>query len=155
MADGRETRAAIDSETVRGLLLINGGGAVALLAFLPGVLQKPEFESLARAIIWSVFTFQIGLAFAVVHNRLRRICSLEYAKKDRKKCSLFGRELREPCVCHWSIGFMWGSIVSFLVAGAIVLNAGIGIVGVMPAQKETPLASSALVDKQEQPNKRM
>lgn len=62
MADGRETRAGIDSETVRGLLLINGGGAVALLAFLPGILQKPEFESLARASIWGVFIFQLGLA---------------------------------------------------------------------------------------------
>ena len=61
MADGRETRATIDSETVRGLLLINGGGAVALLVFLPGVLQKPELEPLARAIIWAIFTFQAGL----------------------------------------------------------------------------------------------
>ena len=87
MADGRETRAGIDSETVRGLLLINGGGAVALLAFLPGVLQNPELKDLARAIIWAIFTFQAGLACAVIHNRFRRLCSLEYvtARENRKK----------------------------------------------------------------------
>jgi len=100
MADGHEIRASVDTETVRGLLLINGGGAVALLAFLPGVLQKPELESLARAIIWAVFTFQLGLAFAVIHNRMRRKCSLEYAKKERVPCSILGISLHEPCVCH-------------------------------------------------------
>ena len=64
MADGQEIRAGVDTETVRGLLLINGGGAIALLAFLPGVLLKPELESLARAIIWAVFTFQHEPAFS-------------------------------------------------------------------------------------------
>ena len=104
MADGRETRAAIDSETVRGLLLINGGGAVALLAFLSSIIGKPEFSVLSQAVIWASFLFQVGLVAAVVHNRFRRLCSLEYAKKqeNRKQCTLFGRVLREPCICHWS-----------------------------------------------------
>lgn len=127
MADGAELRTGIDTETVRGLLLINGGGAVALLAFLAGIIQKPELAVLARAIIWAVFTFQLGLVAAVMHNRLRRKCSLEYAKKpeNRTKCSLFGRELKEPCICHWSIGFMWASIGAFLVGGLLVLLAGL------------------------------
>jgi hypothetical protein len=139
MVDGRETRAAIDTETVKGLLLINGGGAVALLAFLPGVLQKPEYEHLSRAIIFAVFTFQIGLASAVIHNRLRRKCSLEYAKKERVPCSVFGRTLAEPCVCHWSIGFMWCSIVAFLGAGIIVMSAALAVVGVKPATGSTTI----------------
>ncbi|QDX80709.1 hypothetical protein B9N43_05285 [Denitratisoma sp. DHT3] len=127
MADGVELRAEMDTETVRGLLLINGGGAVALLAFLVGIIQKPELAVLARAIIWSVFTFQLGLVAAVIHNRLRRLCSLEYAKKieNRKKCSLFGHVLKEPCICHWSIGFMWASIGAFLIGGLLVLGAGL------------------------------
>lgn len=137
MADGRETRAAIDTETVKGLLLINGGGAVALLAFLPGVLQKPEYESLSRAIIFAVFTFQIGLAAAVIHNRLRRKCSLEYAKKDVVPCHVFGRTLREPCICHWSIGFMWLSIIAFLGAGLIVMYSALTVVGIKPAASST------------------
>ena len=129
MATGRETRASIDTETVRGLLLINGGGAVALLAFLPGVLQSPDFQSLARALIWAIFIFQSGLALAVIHNRFRRLCSLEYSKKDRKPCKLFKWELREPCICNWSIAFMWGSVVAFLSAGLVVLLAGLKLVG--------------------------
>lgn len=142
MADGQEIRAGVDTETVRGLLLINGGGAVALLAFLPGVLQKPELESLARAIIWAVFTFQIGLAFAVIHNRMRRKCSLEYAKKERVPCSILGHVLREPCVCHWSIGFMWSSIFAFIAAGIIVLVAGLGVVSIMSEKNEANVSVS-------------
>lgn len=127
MSDGVERRSAIDTETVRGLLLINGGGAVALLAFLSSTITDPNLSSLSRAIIWSIFLFQVGLVSAVVHNRLRRICSLEYSKKaeDRKRCSFFGKPLKEPCVCHWSIGFFWTSIASFLVAGLVVLVAGL------------------------------
>lgn len=152
MADGHEIRAGVDTETVRGLLLINGGGAVALLAFLPGVLQKPELESLARAIIWAVFTFQLGLAFAVIHNRMRRKCSLEYAKKERVPCSIFGISLHEPCVCHWSIGFMWVSIIAFLAAGTIVLVAGLTVVGTMSAKHELTASVPKSVNLQPQPN---
>lgn len=127
MADGRETRATIDSETVKGLLLINGGGAVALLAFLPGLLQEPEFSSLSKAIIWAIFTFQCGLVFAVIHNRLRGLCSLEYANKpeNRTDCSFFSKMSDKPCVCIFSRAFMWLSIVTFLLAGLIVLKAGL------------------------------
>lgn len=130
MAEGRETRAAIDSETVRGLLLINGGGAVALLAFLSGIIGKPEFSTLTQAVIWATFIFQLGLAAAVIHNRFRRLCSLEYAKKqeNRKYCTLFGRALKESCVCHWNTGFMWASIFAFVTAGAVVLVAGLCVV---------------------------
>lgn len=127
MADGRETRATIDTETVRGLLLVNGGGAVALLAFLPGLLMEAEFLSLSKATIYAIFTFQCGLIFAVIHNRLRGLCSLQYVKKkeNRTPCSLFGKETEKPCVCLWSRGFMWGSISAFLLAGLIMLNAGL------------------------------
>lgn len=129
MTEGREIRASIDSETVRGLLLVNGGGAVALLAFLSGILQKPELEQLTRAVIWAVFTFQVGLAAAVVHNRCRRLCSLEYAKKagSRKQCTAFGWESKQPCVCAWSTAFMWTSIGAFLLGGILVLHAGLQV----------------------------
>ena len=131
MTDGVARRSAIDSDTVRGLLLINGGGAVALLAFLSSIIRDPDLTSLARAIIWATFLFQVGLVSAVIHNRLRRICSMEYAKpQNRKACSLFGRQLKEPCVCHWSIGFLWASVIAFLVAGVVVLVAGLHVVPV-------------------------
>lgn len=131
MSDGVEIRAGIDSETVRGLLLINGGGAVALLAFLSGIIEKPNLETLTRAIIWAVFIFQFGLAAAVVHNRFRRLCSLEYGKKpeNRKKCTIFRYVIKEPCICYWSVIFMWCSVGAFILGGLLVLVAGLCVIG--------------------------
>lgn len=144
MADGRETRAAIDSETVRGLLLINGGGAVALLAFLPALLPQSEFQTLSRAVIWSIFTFQFGLMCAVIHNRLRGLCSLEYAKviANRKVCNLFSWKSENPCVCVWSRGFMWASIAAFLLAGLIMMKAGISNLDAIETNIESVPVSS-------------
>jgi hypothetical protein len=42
---------------------------------------------------------------------------------------LFGHELKEPCICHWSIGFMWASISSFILGGLVVLGAGLCVIG--------------------------
>lgn len=127
MTSGLEIRAQIDTENLKGLLLINGGGAVALLAFLPSVLGKPGYHSLARAILWGLFIFQCGLLSAVIHNRLRRICSLVYERNDYKPppCKLFGINLRQPCVCRWSVLFMWCSVLAFFVAGSLVFWGGL------------------------------
>ncbi len=43
MPKGIEIRAAIDTENAMGFLLVNGGGAVVLLTFLPEVLGNPEY----------------------------------------------------------------------------------------------------------------
>jgi hypothetical protein len=127
MAEGLKIRAAIDTENVKGLLLINGGAAVALLAFLPHVLDKPGYDSLARAILWALLLFQAGLIFAVTHNRLRRKCSLVYEQHDFRPppCEVFGRRLSEPCVCLVSIVFMWLSVVAFCAGGATVFVGGL------------------------------
>ena len=108
---GLEIRAEIDVENVKGLLLANGGGAVALLAFLPVVIGKPCYATLAHAIIAAVLSCQVGVAAALAHNRLRRVCSLVYEHHG------FGppgrvvwvpfrrwRKFPGPCVCEWSIG---------------------------------------------------
>lgn len=76
MTSGKEIRSRIDSEQVRGLLLINGGAAVALIALIPYILEKPEFLILSRGIFIALILFQLGLVFAVVHNRQRRKCAL-------------------------------------------------------------------------------
>ena len=125
MTTGLEIRAQIDTVNVKGLLLINGGAAVALLAFLPTVLNKPGYESLARGNLWALLIFQAGLVAAVVHNRLRRICSLrhEQHKYQPPPCKLFGKTLREPCTCHGSILFMWLSVAAF-VAGSVTVFFG-------------------------------
>jgi len=135
MTKGLEIRAAIDSENVKGLLLINGGGAVALLAFLPAILGKPSFESLLRAVIWALLIFLMGLITAVIHNRLRRVCSLHYEQHGYSPpaCSHIPRwlkfeQLRQPCVCLRSMFFMWLSVTAFASGG---LTAGLGALQVV------------------------
>jgi hypothetical protein len=78
MASGIEIRAQIDTENVKGLLLINGGASVARLAFLSATIEKPDSELFIRAILWGLLILQSGLVFAIIHNRLRRICCLRY-----------------------------------------------------------------------------
>lgn len=134
MASGLEIRAAIDTENVKGLLLINGGGAVALLAFLPAVLGKPEYAPLTKAILWGLLFYQVGLLSAVVHNHLRRVCSLVYEAAQANSpahpapCRLFKWVMREPCVCIWSRAFMWISALSFLAGGLLVIAGGLRVV---------------------------
>lgn len=127
MTDGLNIRAEIDAENVKGLLLINGGAAIALLAFLPHVLGKPEYVALARAILWGLVVFQAGLLFAVMHNRLRRKCSLVYEQHSYRPppCEVLGHKLSEPCVCRASNIFMWLSVVAFCAGGATVFVGGL------------------------------
>jgi hypothetical protein len=134
MASGVEIRAEIDTENVKGLLLINGGGAVALLAFLPAVLGKHEYVPLAKAVLFALLLFQFGLLAAVIHNRLRRVCSLVYEQAQAyspahpNPCVFLGKTLSEPCVCMASIAFMWLSAFLFFAAGIIVFVGGMLVV---------------------------
>ena len=128
---GVEIRAQIDTELVKGLLVINGGGSIALLAFLPAILGKPEYAPLAKAVLWGLLSFQVGLVAAVIHNRLRRVCSLEFEGHNYSPppCKAFPLSLLKlktdpPCVCRASVLFMWASIISFLLAGILVINGG-------------------------------
>lgn len=145
MTTGLDIRAQIDTENVKGLLLVNGGAAVALLAFLPTVLDKPTYEPLARAVLWGVLIFQIGLLFAIFHNRLRRICSLKYEQHNYQPapCRPFGTKLAEPCVCYSSIIFMWLSVTAFGLGGLTVLLGGLESLDQRAMQTQEPAASSA------------
>jgi hypothetical protein len=122
MTKGVEIRAQIDTESVKALLLVNGGGAVALLAFLPSVFSTTDLRPLAEPVTWALFAYQLGLFFAVLHNHWRRRCSLAYEAAVGKPppCTVLGRALSEPCVCHRSWACMWLSALAFLVAGLIV-----------------------------------
>lgn len=122
--NGKEIRAQIDTENVKGLLLINGGGAVALLAFLPSILNKPGYEPLTLAILWGLLIFQIGLITALIHNHLRRRCSLAY-DCPKPKVKLLGLGLEEPYVCHFSHIFMIASYGCFIIAGILIFCGGL------------------------------
>lgn len=127
MVDGVERRSQIDTETVKALLLINGGGAIALLSLLPSILDKDGYERLAFTILIGVLILMFGLVCAVVHNRLRRKCSLHYDQHAMRppKGRLFGFALWEPAVCCLSTAFMWISIAAFFLAGSYVAIGGI------------------------------
>jgi hypothetical protein len=127
MANQLEIRAQIDTETVKALVLINGGGAVALLAFLPAVINKSDFESLVVAALWGILAFMLGVASAVIHNYLRRRCSLEYQRHNMSPPPgrLLGFQFSQPKVCFFSTVFMCLSILSFLAAGTSVAVTGI------------------------------
>jgi hypothetical protein len=144
MEKGVEIRAQIDSENVKGLLLINGGGAVALLAFLPTIFGKPNFQPLTILVLWALFAFQIGLVAAVIHNRLRRICSLVYESYWRRnsqppRCKLIPAWLKrsDPCACFVSIIFMWLSLVAFVTGGILVFCGGLKVIEHTDAKQES------------------
>ena len=127
MTKGLEIRAQIDSDVVKGLLLLNGGGAVALLALLPSVIGEPEFKQLSLAILWALLSFQVGLVSAVIHNRFRRLCSLEHERHDYDPPdgSFLGIHLKQPNICFYSTFFMWASLGLFVIGGLIVFLGGI------------------------------
>lgn len=80
VSEGVKIRAQIDTESVRNVMLVNGGGSVALLALLPAILGTPlVFGVLATLAIWL-----LGLTLAVCHSVLRRKCSLVYEQHGMK-----------------------------------------------------------------------
>jgi hypothetical protein len=146
MAKGVELRAQMDTETVRALLLINGGGAIALLTLLSSVLGKPDYVDLAHAILCGVLVFMLGLVFAVIHNRLRRKCSLLFEQHGMcpPKGRVLGIELSQPTVCWLSERFMWLSIAAFISAGVIV--AVVGLVTINRPQITSKVVPGAILN---------
>lgn len=121
MTKGLEIRAAIDAETVKGLIQINGGGAVAILALLPSILNNLDYLGMAVPLFEAVFCFAFGLVFAITHNQLRRECSLLFERSQFQPPSgkILGFQLRQPTICFWSRAFMWLSMAAF-IAGILV-----------------------------------
>lgn len=123
MADHLNIRAKIDSQNVKGLVLINGGGIVALFAFLPHILKEPQFICLTKSVLIGIFSLTLGLTTTLIHNHLRRRCSLAYdQQKPKIKWIFFGNE---PVVCHFSHLFMWLGYLFFILAGLIIVIGGL------------------------------
>ena len=68
MSNGVDRRAQIDIETVKGLLLVNGGGAVALLSVFSALVGREGLEPLLSAVLWAVFGMMFGSVCAIFHN---------------------------------------------------------------------------------------
>ena len=126
MTNGVDRRARMDLETMKALLLMNGGGAGGLLTFLPTSLSRPEYRPLARAIFVGLMIFGAGIVLAVIHNRFSRKCSLVYDQNNMRPPhgSILGINLRQPTVCFISQVLMWLSLAAFVVAGVYVCVSG-------------------------------
>jgi hypothetical protein len=134
--DGVSHRAQIDTETVKALLFVNGGGAVALLALLPKFFRSPPITS---AILVGIGLMVTGLGLAIVHNICRRGCSLMYSQHNFRPPSGqlfggFGPALNRPTVCFWSLALRTASILCFLVAGFTVAITGWFCIADMPPE---------------------
>jgi len=79
-----EIRADVESQFVRGLLTINGGGAVASLAFAQAVLV--DNHNLARAALLASLCFGVGIFFAALVNLFRYLVALaaKHLKESRR-----------------------------------------------------------------------
>jgi len=120
ISEGVKVRAQIDSESIRNVMLVNGGGSVALIALLPNVLYTP----LVTAVLLTLSIWLVGLTLAVTHSVLRRKCSLIYERNKMSPPS--GREVlginpKQPWLCWWSWSALYTSIFAFLVGGILMV----------------------------------
>ena len=137
VSEGVKIRAQIDAESIRNVMLVNGGGSVALLALLPAILGTPlVFGLLLTLAIWL-----FGLTLAVIHSVLRRKCSLVYEQHGMSpppgKPRLWINP-KEPWICWWAWGCLYASICAFLIGGAVMVGFGFVNIDVLSA---TPVPS--------------
>lgn len=130
VSQGVKIRAQIDTESVRNVMLVNGGGSVALLALLPAVLGTPlVFGVLLTLAIWI-----LGLTLAVIHSVLRRKCSLVYEQHGMRpppgKPRLWIKP-NQPWVCWWGWWCLYTSIFAFLIGGAVMVSVGFANIDVL------------------------
>lgn len=133
MTNGIELRSQIDTETFKGLLAINGGGALALLSFVAALLNKGDenairyLSPLLHAALLGIVFLMVGVTAAVVHNYLRRRCSLVFQRHNYRPPNgrLFGFTLTTPTVCFFSLTCMWLSLALFVSAGVAVAIVGL------------------------------
>jgi hypothetical protein len=140
VSEGVKIRAQIDTESVRNVMLVNGGGSVALLALLPAILGTPLVFGLLLALAIWLF----GLTLAVSHSVLRRKCSLKYEKHGMSpppgKARLWIKP-KEPWVCWWGWWCLYASILAFLIGGAVMVSVGFANVDILSASP-TPTRNS-------------
>jgi len=127
MSNGIDRRAQMDIETFKAVLLINGGGAVALLSVFSALVGKEGFEGLLRSILVAVFAMMAGLVCAIFYNYFRRKCSLHYElhKMAPPRGTFLGVPLPEPSVCFVGTLFLCASVTCFMSAGSYVAYTGL------------------------------
>ena len=109
------SRASIITESVKALLLVNGGGAVSLLAFLQAVwVKEPD---LARATLVSIACMSLGLVFALLVQPFR-ITHSKIVEREGDKKTIFW-------VAYVASQYL--SIAAFLLATAYLVCKGLSL----------------------------
>jgi hypothetical protein len=113
LQDAERTRHRLEimNQAFRGLLAIQGGGIVALLAYLQALGNDAPHQS--RLVLVTILFLVVGLTFAVLFMTFRYHTSLE----DQKGNASW------RCWRWWSFFFLYGSIALFF-AGMLVLVVG-------------------------------
>lgn len=111
LADPERTRHRLEilNQAFRGLLIIHGGGAVALLAFLQAL--GNDNPSLSRVILWGMGFLVLGLVLSVLFMTFRYHTSLE----DQSGNPNWGKWR------VWVFRFLYGSVAAFVIAMAILI----------------------------------
>ncbi len=123
----QERRGIIHSEAVKGLFLINGGGAVALLAFLQAVWM--DATGLVPWILGGLLPLILGLIFAAVANYIRAESALRWEswftftdKKQRREGERLGDlHLRLAGLSIYCFGL---AMITVIIGGAINAPSG-------------------------------
>lgn len=118
-SEGIAQRAQMDIETIRFLVLINGGGLVALATLLAVLIEAHEMHFVPYVLI-SAGVLVVGVVVAVIGNMCRRQCSLDHWNEWEK-----GKKLDPPTdACVWSSWCMYISTGAFSLAAVFVVLAG-------------------------------
>ncbi len=118
-----EQRAEILNQAFRGLLLIHGGGAVALLAYLQAVGDKNP--ALSRIILVGILFLVLGLVLAVLFMAFRYHTSLEDQRGNPNWIAWR----------RWVFIFLYGSVAAFVFAMLVLV---VGAFRTLPNEKLPP-----------------
>ena len=107
--DFHSVRADVASEGVKGLLLLNGGGAIALLAFLQAIWDN---KPLAKVVLVGIGILALGAFLAGFVNFFRYHTSMSF--QSHRMCAYhFFRLL--------SFTFQYLSLLAFAVAAGVLV----------------------------------
>lgn len=137
VSEGVKIRAQIDAESVRNVMLVNGGGSVTLLALLPTILGTP----LVLGVLLSLAIWLFGLTIAVSHSVLRRRCSLVFEQHNMNPPPgrpRFFITPNQPWGCWWGWLCLYTSILAFLIGGGVMVSVGFANIDVLstPSKQE-------------------
>jgi hypothetical protein len=127
LADPEQTRNRLEilNQFFRGMLLLNGGACIALLAFLQAIWESrpPDFVHL---LVYSMACFLLGLVFTVVG---------QFARYEISRHMQFGRARKG---LWWRRAYNWLVALSVLafIGGAIIVLSGLYSAPPPPAPPE-------------------